>query len=231
VNEVVLVGGQTRMPLVQEKVRQFFGKEPHKGVNPDEVVAIGAAIQAGVLKGEVRDVLLLDVTPLTLGIETLGGVMTPFIPRKTPIPVARKLVVSTLIDQQKSIEIHVLLGESAFASANKSLGRFLVGGIPPAPRGSPRIEVIFELDANGILNVSAQDKVSGCQLEVTTIVGSGISRDEVKHLVTKAGLPAQEEERRFQTAFVIGETTTIPGAPNATEQHGPNLRHPSGHDR
>ena len=196
IDEVVLVGGQTRMPLVQEKVRQFFGKEPHKGVNPDEVVAIGAAIQAGVLKGEVRDVLLLDVTPLTLGIETLGGVSTPLIPRNTTIPTSKSQVFSTAADNQPSVEIHVLQGERAMASDNKSLGRFILDGILPAPRGVPQVEVTFDLDANGILNVSARDKATGKEQKITITAGGGLSKDEVEKLRQEAELHADEDRKR-----------------------------------
>jgi len=196
VDEVVLVGGQTRMPIVQETVRQFFGREPHKGVNPDEVVAIGAAIQAGVLKGEVRDVLLLDVTPLTLGIETLGGVATPIIPRNTTIPTSKGQTFSTAADNQTSVEIHVLQGERAMASDDKSLGRFILDGIPPAPRGLPQVEVTFDLDANGILNVSAQDKATGREQKITITAGSGLSKDEVEKLRQEAESHAEEDRQR-----------------------------------
>src|SRR5438876_1331801 len=196
IDEVVLVGGQTRMPLVQEKVRAFFGKEPHKGVNPDEVVAIGAAIQAGVLKGEVRDVLLLDVTPLTLGIETLGGVSTPLIPRNTTIPTSKSQVFSTAADNQPSVEIHVLQGERAMASDNKSLGRFILDGILPAPRGVPQVEVTFDLDANGILNVSARDKATGKEQKITITAGGGLSKDEVDKLQREAEVHAAEDRQR-----------------------------------
>jgi molecular chaperone DnaK len=196
IDEVVLVGGQTRMPLVQEKVRQFFGKEPHKGVNPDEVVAIGAGIQAGVLKGEVRDVLLLDVTPLTLGIETLGGVATPIIPRNTTIPTSKGQSFSTAADNQTSVEIHVLQGERAMAGDDKSLGRFILDGIPPAPRGIPQVEVAFDIDANGILNVSAQDKATGREQKITITAGSGLSKDEVEKLRQEAESHADEDRQR-----------------------------------
>jgi molecular chaperone DnaK len=184
------------MPLVQEKVRQFFGKEPHKGVNPDEVVAIGAAIQAGVLKGEVRDVLLLDVTPLTLGIETLGGVSTPLIPRNTTIPTSKSQIFSTAADNQPSVEIHVLQGERAMAQDNKSLGRFILDGILPAPRGVPQVEVTFDLDANGILNVSARDKATGKEQKITITAGGGLSKDEVERLQREAELHASEDKQR-----------------------------------
>jgi molecular chaperone DnaK len=196
VNEVVMVGGQTRMPMVIEKVKQFFGKEPHRGVNPDEVVAIGAAIQAGVLKGEVRDVLLLDVTPLTLGIETLGGVATPLITRNTTIPTSKSQVFSTAADNQPSVEIHVLQGERAMAQDNKSLGRFILDGILPAPRGVPQIEVTFDIDANGILNVSARDKATGREQKITITAGSGLSKEEVEKLQREAELHAAEDRQR-----------------------------------
>jgi len=196
IDEVILVGGQTRMPLVQEKVRQFFGREPHKGVNPDEVVAVGAAIQAGVLKGEVKEVLLLDVTPLTLGIETLGGVATPLIPRNTTIPTSKSQIFSTASDSQPSVEIHVLQGERPMASDNRTLGRFMLDGILPAPRGVPQIEVTFDIDANGILNVSARDKGTGKEQKITITASSGLSKDEVEKMQREAEAHAAEDARR-----------------------------------
>ncbi len=196
INEVVLVGGQTRMPKVQEVVQQFFGKEPHKGVNPDEVVAIGAGIQAGVLKGDVRDVLLLDVTPLSLGIETLGGVSTAIIPRNTTIPTSKSQTFSTAADNQPSVEIHVLQGERAMANDNKSLGRFILDGIPPAPRGLPQVDVTFDIDANGILNVSASDKATGREQKITITAGSGLDKNEVEKLRQDAEMHAAEDQTR-----------------------------------
>src|SRR5437016_2325933 len=196
VNEVVLGGGQTRMPAVIEMVRKIFGKEPHKGVNPDEVVAIGAAIQGGVLKGEVKDVLLLDVTPLSLGVETLGGVMTKLIPRNTTIPVRKTETFSTAEDNQSAAQIHVLPGQRELARDNKSLGRFRLEGIPPAPRGVPQIEVTFDIDANGILNVTARDKASGREQKITISGASGLSKEEVERMVREAELHAQEDRQR-----------------------------------
>ncbi len=196
IDEVILVGGQTRMPLVQEKVKQFFGKEPNKSVNPDEVVAVGAAIQAGVLKGEVKDVLLLDVTPLTLGIETLGGVATPLIPRNTTIPTAKSQIFSTAADSQPGVEIHVLQGERPMANDNRTLGRFMLDGILPAPRGVPQIEVTFDLDANGILNVRAQDKGTGKEQKITITASSGLSKDEVNKMQREAEMHAAEDTKR-----------------------------------
>jgi len=196
INEVVLVGGQTRMPAVQEAVRKFFGREPHKGVNPDEVVAIGAAIQAGVLGGEVQDVLLLDVTPLTLGIETLGGVATPLIERNTTIPTRKSQIFSTAADGQTSVEIHVVQGERPMAHDNKSLGRFILDGIPPAPRGVPQIEVTFDIDADGILHVSAQDKATGREQKITITASSGLTEEEIEKMVKEAEQHAAEDRRR-----------------------------------
>jgi molecular chaperone DnaK len=209
IDEIVLVGGQTRMPLVQEKVRQFFGKEPHKGVNPDEVVAIGAAIQAGVLKGDVRDVLLLDVTPLTLGIETLGGVATPLITRNTTIPTSKSQVFSTAADNQPSVEIHVLQGERAMSQDNKSLGRFILDGILPAPRGVPQVEVTFDLDANGILNVSARDKATGKEQKITITAGGGLSKEEVEKLRQEAELHADEDRKRRDEIEVRNQADSL----------------------
>ena len=196
INEVILVGGQTRMPKVQDKVKQFFGKEPHKGVNPDEVVAVGAAIQAGVLRGEVKEVLLLDVTPLTLGIETLGGVATPLIQRNTTIPTSKSQIFSTAADSQPSVEIHVVQGERPMAADTRTLGRFILDGILPAPRGMPQIEVTFDIDANGILSVRAQDKGTGKEQKITITVSSGLSKEEVERMRQEAEVHATEDTRR-----------------------------------
>jgi len=196
IDEVILVGGQTRMPAVVEQVRNVFDREAHKGVNPDEVVAIGAAIQAGVLKGEVKDVLLLDVTPLTLGIETLGGVMTPLIPRNTTVPTSKTETFTTAADNQPSVDIHVLQGERPMASENKTIGRFMLDGIVPAPRGLPQIEVTFDIDANGILNVSARDKGTGREQKITITASSGLAQEEVDRMVREAEAHAEEDRRR-----------------------------------
>jgi molecular chaperone DnaK len=196
VNEVVLVGGQTRMPAVIDMVRKLFGKEPHKGVNPDEVVAIGAAIQAGVLQGDVKNVVLLDVTPLSLGVETMGGVMTKLIERNTTIPVHKSEIFSTAEDNQPAVDIHVLQGERELARDNKSLGHFRLEGIASAPRGVPQVEVAFDIDANGILNVSARDRATGREQKITITASSGLSKGEVDRMVREAELHAQEDLQR-----------------------------------
>jgi molecular chaperone DnaK len=196
INEVVLVGGQTRMPRIQQLVRELFGREPHKGVNPDEVVAVGAAIQGGVLSGHVKDVLLLDVTPLTLGIETLGGVFTRMITRNTTIPTKKTETFSTASDDQPSVEIHVLQGEREMASSNRTLGRFHLDGIPPAPRGIPKVEVIFDIDANGILHVSAKDMGTGKQQAITITGHSGLDEKEINRMVKDAETNAAEDKKR-----------------------------------
>jgi molecular chaperone DnaK len=208
ITQVILVGGMTRMPAIQEAVRKFFNKEPHKGVNPDEVVAMGAAIQAGVLGGEVKDVLLLDVTPLTLGIETLGGVATPLIERNTTIPTKKSQVFSTAADSQTQVEIHVVQGERPMANDNKSLGRFILDGIPPAPRGVPQIEVTFDINADGILNVSARDKATGRQQAMQIIPSSGLAKDEIERMVHDAESHAAEDSRRREEVEVrnMGDT-------------------------
>ncbi|MFC1860351.1 molecular chaperone DnaK [Chloroflexota bacterium] len=209
IDGVILVGGQTRMPLVQEKVKQFFGKDPHKGVNPDEVVAIGAAIQAGVLKGDVKDVLLLDVTPLTLGIETLGAVATPLIPRNTTIPTSKSQIFSTAADNQPSVEIHVLQGERPMAADNRTLGRFMLDGILPAPRGMPQVEVTFDIDANGILNVKAHDKGTGKEQKITITASSGLSKEEVERMQRDAEAHATEDTRRKEEIEVRNAADTL----------------------
>ncbi|MDO8615513.1 MAG: molecular chaperone DnaK [Dehalococcoidia bacterium] len=209
VGEVILVGGQTRMPLVQETVKKFFEREPHKGVNPDEVVAVGAAIQAGVLKGDVREVLLLDVTPLTLGIETLGGVSTAIIPRNTTIPTSKSQTFSTASDSQTSVEIHVLQGERAMAGDDKSLGRFILDGILPAPRGMPQIEVAFDIDANGILHVSARDKGTGREQKITIQAGTGLSQDEIERMKRDADAYAEEDRRRREEVEVHNQADSL----------------------
>jgi molecular chaperone DnaK len=195
---VILVGGQTRMPKVQDKVKEFFGKEPRKDVNPDEAVAVGAAIQGGVLKGEVKDVLLLDVTPLSLGIETLGGVMTKLIPKNTTIPTKASQVFSTAEDNQSAVTIHVLQGEREMASGNKSLGQFNLTELPVAPRGMPQIEVTFDIDANGILHVSAKDKATGKENKIKIQANSGLNEDEIKRMVQDAEAHAEEDKKAME---------------------------------
>jgi len=196
IDEIILVGGQTRMPLIQSQVKEFFGKDPHMGVNPDEVVALGAAVQAGVLQGDVKDVLLLDVTPLTLGLETLGGVRTALIERNTTIPTSKSQIFSTAADNQTSVEIHVLQGEREMAADNKTLGRFILDGIPPSPRGVPQVEVSFDIDANGILHVSAKDKASGKEQKITITASTSLSDDEVEKMKADAEAHADEDKKK-----------------------------------
>ena len=198
IDEVVLVGGSTRIPKVQAIVKELFGKEPHKGVNPDEVVAIGAAVQAGVLAGEVKDLLLLDVTPLSLGIETLGGVMTTLIQRNTTIPTRKSEIFSTAADNQTSVEVHVLQGERPLARDNRTLGRFHLIGLPPAPRGVPQVEVTFDIDANGIVNVSAKDLGTGKEQKITITASSGLGKDEVDRMMKEAESHAEEDRKRSE---------------------------------
>src|SRR5438128_7955341 len=209
IDEVVLVGGMTRMPKIIGLVRDFFGKEPHKGVNPDEVVAVGAAIQAGVLKGEVKDVLLLDVTPLTLGIETLGGVFTRLIERNTTIPTSKSETFTTATDSQSQVEVHVLQGERPMATDNKSLGRFILDGILPAPRGLPQIEVTFDIDANGILHVSARDKGTGREQKITIQAGTGLSPEEIERMKRDAEAHADEDRKRQEQVEVGNQADSL----------------------
>jgi molecular chaperone DnaK len=209
VDEVVLVGGQTRMPKVQDLVQQTFGREPHKGVNPDEVVAVGAAVQGAVLSGDVKGVVLLDVTPLSLGIETLGGVMTVLIPRNTTIPTKKSESFSTAADNQTSVEVHVLQGERPLARDNRTLGRFHLVGIAPAPRGLPQIEVTFDIDANGILNVSAKDVATGKQQQITITASSGLAKEEVERMVKEAEAHAAEDARRREEIELRNQTDSL----------------------
>ncbi|MBN8574088.1 MAG: molecular chaperone DnaK [Candidatus Kapabacteria bacterium] len=209
IDEVILVGGSTRIPKIQEIVKNFFGKEPSKGVNPDEVVAVGAAIQGGVLAGDVTDVLLLDVTPLTLGIETLGGVMTPMIPANTTIPTKKSEVFSTATDSQTSVEIHILQGERPMARDNRSLGRFHLDGIPPAPRGIPQVEVTFDIDANGILNVSAKDKASNKEQNIRITSSSGLAQDEIEKMKREAQEHSAEDKKRKEDIEVRNQADNL----------------------
>jgi len=224
IHEVVMVGGMTRMPAVQDRVRAFFGKEPHKGVNPDEVVAVGAAIQAGVLGGEVKDILLLDVTPLTLSIETLGGVATPQIDRNTTVPTRRSQTFSTASDSQTQVEIHVLQGERPMAADNKSLGKFILDGIPPAPRGVPQIEVTFDIDANGILHVTAKDKATGRSQHIAITASSGLSEAEVEKMRQDAETHAEEDRRRKELIEARNQADNVAyAAEKALKEHGDKL--------
>jgi molecular chaperone DnaK len=209
VDKVILVGGSSRIPTVQERVKRLAGKEPFKGVNPDEVVAIGAAIQAGVLTGEVKDIVLLDVTPLSLGIETLGGVFTRIIDRNTTIPSSKKQVFSTAADNQTSVDIHVLQGEREFASDNVTLGRFRLDGIPPAPRGIPQIEVAFDIDANGIVHVSAKDLGTGKEQKVTITTSSGLKEDQIERMMKEAEQHAEEDKKRREQVELRNEADSL----------------------
>lgn len=209
IEEVVMVGGMTRMPLVLQKVKEFFGKEPNLSVNPDEVVAMGAAVQAGVLQGDVKDVLLLDVTPLTLGIETMGGVATPLIERNTTIPTSKSQVFSTAADGQTSVEIHIVQGERPMAHDNKTLGRFILDGIPSAPRGVPQVEVKFDIDANGILNVSATDKATNKQQKITITASSGLSKEEVEKMKKEAEMHAEEDKKKKEEVEMVNQADAV----------------------
>jgi len=209
IEEVILVGGMTRMPLVMQKVKEFFGKEPNLSVNPDEVVALGAAVQAGVLQGDVKDVLLLDVTPLTLGIETMGGVATPLIDRNTTIPTSKSQIFSTASDGQTSVEIHIVQGERPMAADNKTLGRFILDGIPTSPRGVPQIEVKFDLDANGILNVSATDKATSKQQKITITASSGLSKEEVEKMKHDAEIYAEDDKKKKESVELANQAEAV----------------------
>jgi len=209
IDEVILVGGSTRMPVIQELVKEYIGKEPNKGVNPDEVVAVGAGIQAGVLKGDVKDVVLLDVTPLSLGIETLGGVMTRLIERNTTIPTKKSEIFTTAADNQTSVDIHVLQGEREMARDNKTIGRFRLDGIPPAPRGIPQIEVTFDIDANGIVNVSAKDTATGKEQKITITATSHLSDDEIDRMVKEAKEHADEDKKNRELIDAKNSADTL----------------------
>jgi molecular chaperone DnaK len=209
IEEVILVGGMTRMPLVQKKVKEFFNKEPNLSVNPDEVVALGAAVQAGVMQGDVKDVLLLDVTPLNLGIETLGGVATTLIERNTTIPTSKSQIFSTAADNQPSVEIHVVQGERLMAADNKTLGRFILDGLPPAPRGVPQVEVKFDIDANGILNVSATDKATNKQQKITITASSGLSKEEIEKMKQDAQAHADEDKKKKEKVDILNQAETV----------------------
>jgi molecular chaperone DnaK len=224
IDEVILVGGSTRIPLVQEKVTGFFEREPHKGVNPDEVVALGAAVQAGVLSGEVSDILLLDVTPLSLGIETLGGVMTPLIPRNTTIPTKKSEIFSTAADNQTQVTVHVLQGERPMSSDNKTLGKFNLDGIPPAPRGVPQIEVTFDIDANGIVHVSATDKATGKEQKIRIEAQGGLSDDDIERMVKEAEAHAEEDEKKRERIETRNKgEATAHAARKMLAEHGEKL--------
>jgi len=209
IEQIVLVGGQTRMPAIQEAVKKFFGKEPHKEVNPDEVVAAGAAIQAGILQGEVKDILLLDVSPLSLSIETMGGIATPMIPKNTTIPTAKTQVFSTAADNQTAVEVHVLQGERGMAADNKTLGRFILDGIPPSARGVPQVEVTFDIDANGILNVSAKDKASGKTQSIKIEASTSLNKEEVEKLKQEAALHAEEDAKKKEMIEVKNQAESL----------------------
>lgn len=224
IDEIVLVGGMTRMPAVQRSVKDFFNREPHKGVNPDEVVGLGAAIQAGVLGGDVKDILLLDVTPLTLSVETLGGVATPLIERNTTIPAAKSQIFSTAADGQTQVEIHVVQGERPMAQDNKSLGKFILDGIPPAPRGVPQIEVSFDIDANGILNVSAKDKATGREQSITITASSGLSEDEIDRMKEDALKHEAEDQKRQEMQMARNEAdNAVYSAEKMIREYGDQL--------
>ncbi|MFQ5948566.1 MAG: Hsp70 family protein, partial [Acidimicrobiia bacterium] len=224
IDHVILVGGSTRMPAVQELVTELTGKEPHKGVNPDEVVALGAALQAGVLKGDVKDVLLLDVTPLTLGIETLGGVFTKMIERNTTIPTRRSEIFTTAADNQPEVEVHVLQGEREMAAYNKSLGRFNLTGIPPAPRGVPQIDVTFDIDANGIVSVSAKDLGTGKTQEITITGGTALPTEEIEQMIKDAEAHAEEDQERRQAAEARNHADNVAYQTEKTlKEHGDKL--------